>query len=85
MDMADELVKELEFNAAYLIDKYGLDSLVILGSECDDKNGDVMSFEVMKGNRYSNIELCRKVITIEEEMYKEYNYINNGEDDNGEV
>ncbi len=75
--MRDELVKEMKFNSKYLMEKYGLSSIVMLASENSDDGDDVVNFEVMEGNRFANIELCRMTVTQEEECYKNKQY---GED-----
>lgn len=68
-EMRDEIVKELQFNAKYLADKYDLDNVLILSSSLHKE--EVTDYNAAYGNMYTNTELCRKHIREQEIVYDE--------------
>lgn len=49
-EMRDKVVAEMKFNAKYLKEKYGLDSILILATETSDDY--TTRFEATQGNTY---------------------------------
>lgn len=74
--MEEKLEKEVEFNAKYLMEKYNLGSITILGS-FEDGRGYTQSFSTVKGN----VLASERLVEIQYERIQNGYYNITGEED----
>ena len=70
--MEKELDAEFEFNAQYLLEKYQLDNIIIMGGKTDETGYGTNSYYVMKGSMPANIEACRERVKRTENTYDDF-------------